>query len=220
LIIALLLCLSLGAGCALQKPAPSPEPAPAPSVIPETSNLGFSPVDLNKAPDVIKNIASNIAKRETVTWAQVNETNYILASIGENNTGYKIEITDVIQKVPAQDYIWIEVKGKYVNLKDEGEKNGQVTVISLNPPNKVINGVGFEITRAAAPAPAKPAPTTQAPAAQAPKPTPAPAPSTQAPKATPAPAPTPTTEQGNTTDQNNKTQPSKNNKENSNSNKT
>lgn len=208
LIIALLLCLSLGAGCGVQRPAPSPEPAPAPSVIPETSKLGFSPVDLNKAPDVIKNIASDIAKRETVTWAQVNETNYILASIGDNNTGYKIEITDVIQKVPAQDYIWIEVKGKYVKLK-EGEKNGQVAVISLNPPNKVISGAGFEITRAAAAAPTTPAPTTQ---------TPAPAPAAPAPKTTPAPAPAPTTEQGKTpADQTKKTQPSENNGENSNS---
>lgn len=207
LIIALLLCFSLGAGCtALQKPAPSPEPTPAPSVIPETSKLGFSPVDLNKAPDVIKNIASDIAKRETVTWAQVNETNYILASIGENNTGYKIEITDVIQKVPAQDYIWIEVKGKHVNLKG-GEKNGQVTVISLNPPNKVINGAGFEITRAAAAAPTAPAPTTQTPA-----------PTAQTPKTTPAPTPAPATEQGKTTtEQTKKTQPSENNAENSNS---
>jgi hypothetical protein len=177
-------------------------------VIPETSKLGFSPVDLNKAPDVIKNIASDISKREAATWAQVNGTNYILASVGEN-TKYKIEITDVIQKVPAQDFIWIEVKGKYVSLK-EGEKNGQVTVISLNPPNKAINGAGFEITRTAAAAPTTPAPTTQTPA-----------PTVQTPKITPAPAaptPAPATEQGKTTtEQTKKTQPSETNSENSNS---
>lgn len=206
LVITLLLCLSLSSGCAiLQRPAPSPEPAP--SVIPETSKLGFSPVDLNKAPDVIKNIASDMSKREAATWAQVNETNYIIASVGENNTGYKIEITDVIQKVPAQDYIWIDVRGKHVSLK-EGEKNGQVTVVSLNPPYRVINGAGFEIARkaAAAPAPA-PAAQTPAPAAQPPRTT------------TPAaPTPAPAAEQGRTTtDQTKTTQPSENNRENSNS---
>ncbi|MFX4261593.1 hypothetical protein ACOBQJ_05280 [Pelotomaculum propionicicum] len=205
LIITLLLCLSLCAGCsALQQPAPAPEPTP--SVVPETSKLGFSPVDLNKAPDVIKNIASDISKREAATWAQVNGTNYILASVGEN-TKYKVEITDVIQKVPAQDFILIEVKGKYVDLK-EGEKGGQVTAISLNPPNRTINGAGFEIVKAAAAAPTTPAPTTQTPA-----------PAAQKPKTTPtAPTPAPTTEQGKTTtEQTKKTPPSETNGENSNS---
>ncbi|MDD4334543.1 MAG: hypothetical protein PHY77_02940 [Desulfotomaculaceae bacterium] len=213
LIIALLLCLSLSAGCsALQQPAPAPEPTPS-SVIPETSKLGFSPIDLNKAPDVIKNIASDISKREATTWVQVNDINYILASAGEN-IKYKIEITDIIQKVPAQDFIWLEVKAKYVSAKDAGDKSGPVTAVSLNPPNRTINGAGFEIVRAEAAAPA-PAPAAQIPAppAQTPKTTPA----------APAPAPAPTTgqdktikEQGKTTtDQTKKTQPSEINGENS-----
>jgi hypothetical protein len=178
LILFLLVFFCLGAGCAAARKV-EPTPAPAPSVIPETSKVGFSPVDLNKAPDVIKNIASAISDREAATWAQVNGTNYILVSVGKN-TANKVEITDVIQKVPVQDFIWIEVVGKYTSLK-EGEKISPVTVISLNLQNKTINGVGFELTKAAATGATQ---TTPTPAVT---PTPAPTPVTPAPKITPAP---------------------------------
>jgi len=179
LILFLLVSFCLGAGCsAARKIEPVPEQKP--SVIPETSKVGFSPVDLNKAPDVIKNIASAISDREAATWAQVNGTNYILVSVGKN-TANKVEISDVIQKVPAQDFIWIEVVGKYTILK-EGEKSSPVTVISLNLQNKTINGVGFEVTKAAASG------TTQTTPAPAPAtPTPAPTPATPVPKITPSP---------------------------------
>ncbi len=177
LILFLLVFFCLGAGCAAARKV-EPTPEQKPSVIPETSKVGFSPVDLNKAPDVIKNIASAISDREAATWAQVNGTNYILVSVGKN-TANKVEITDVIQKVPAQDFIWIEVVGKYTSLK-EGEKSSPVTVISLNLQNKTINGVGFELTKAAATGATQ---TTPAPAT----PTPAPTPATPAPKITPAP---------------------------------
>jgi len=193
LILLMLICFSLGAGCTVaRKPEPAPEQKP--SVIPETSKVGFSPVDLNKAPDVIKNIASDISKREAATWAQVNGTNYVLISVGDSNTGNKAEVTEVIQKVPAQDFIWIEVRGKYTSVK-EGAKSGPVTAVSLSLQNKTINGVGFELLKAAvsgttqttpvpAPAPAAPTPT---PAAPAPKTAPTPAPTTER-KTTPEPA--------------------------------
>ncbi len=179
LVLFLLVCLCLSAGCAAARKV-EPTPEQKPSVIPETSKVGFSPVDLNKAPDVVKNIASAISDREAATWAQVNGTNYILVSVGKN-TANKVEITDVIQKVPVQDFIWIEVVGKYTGLK-EGEKSSPVTVISLNLQDKTINGVGFEVARTAATG------TTQTTPAPTPAtPTPAPTPAAPAPKITPAP---------------------------------
>ncbi len=176
IILFLLVFFCLSAGCAAARKV-EPAPAPAPSVIPETSKVGFSQVDLNKAPDVIKNIASAISDREAATWAQVNGVNYILISVGKNSAN-KVEISDVTQKVPAQDFIWIEVAGKYTALK-EGEKSSPVTLISLNLQNKTINGVGFELTKTTAAGTTQttpsPAPSAPAPAAPAPKITPAPA---------------------------------------------
>ncbi|TEB07335.1 hypothetical protein Psch_00882 [Pelotomaculum schinkii] len=203
----LLIIFCLGtAGCPAQKQVQ--EPAPKPLVVPETSKVGFSPVDLNNAPDVVKNIASDISKREQATWVQVNGTNYLLASAGEKATGSRVEITDITQKIPAQDFVWLDVKAKYTSVK-EGDKSNPVTAVSLNlTSNRSINGVGFEITKTATvtqttptpatpspstttPAtPATPAPTTPTPAAPSPTPTPTPAPSKTAPE-TPAKKTTP-----------------------------
>jgi hypothetical protein len=189
LILLLLVTFALGAGCsAARKPAPAPEQKP--SVVPETSKVGFSAVDLNKAPDVVKNIASDLAKREAATWVLVNGANYVLVSAGEKATGKKVEITDVTQKVPAQDFIWIDVKAQIASAQ-AGDKSGPVTVVSLSlPTDRTINGVGFELTRAAAATPT-PAPTAPTPAPTTPTPAPAPAPAAPAPKPAPTPAPAP-----------------------------
>lgn len=190
IILLMLFLLSVTAAGCPARPAPAPAPDPRPLVVPETSKVGYSAVDLNRAPDLIKNIASEIAKRETATWVRVNGTNYVLVSVGEQAKGNKAEVTEVIQRVPAQDFIWIDVKARYV--KDEGNPPNPVTVITLNlPEDRAVNGVGFEISRTAeapvpTPAPA-PAPTPRAPAAPAPRPAPAP----PAPKPAPAPAPRP-----------------------------
>jgi len=183
-LLLILFCLGT-AGCPAKKSVQ--EPAPKPLVVPETSKVGFSPVDLNNAPDVIKNIASDISKREQATWVQVNGTNYLLASVGEK-TSNRVEITDITQKIPAQDFVWLDVKAKYVSAK-EGDKSNPVTVVSLNlTGNRTINGVGFEITKAAAVTPTTPTPATPAPSTLTPA---TPAPTTPTP-ATPTPTPTPT----------------------------
>lgn len=174
IIVLLLIIFSLGtAGCPAQKQVQ--EPAPKPLVVPETSKVGFSPVDLNNAPDIIKNIASDIAKREQATWVQVNGTNYLLASAGEKAAS-RVEITDITQKIPAQDFVWLDVKAKYITAK-EGNTSNPVTVVSLNlANNRTVNGVGFEITKTAAATQTTPTPTpsTLPPATTAPtNPTPA-----------------------------------------------
>jgi pyruvate dehydrogenase E2 component (dihydrolipoamide acetyltransferase) len=183
----LLLAFVLCQGCAAAR-KPAPEPEQKPQVVPESSKVGFSPVDLNKAPEVVKNVAGDLAKREAATWMQVNGTSYVLISTGETATGKRVDVTDVTQRIPAQDFVWIDVKAKYVTPK-EGEKAGPLTVISLKLPSQTINGVSFEVAKtpeAVAPAPSPvPAPATKpAPAA--------PAPATPAPTPAPAPAPTPT----------------------------
>lgn len=187
-LLLIIFCLA-AAGCPAQKTVP--EPAPKPLVVPETSKVGFSPVDLNNAPEVIKNIASDITKREQTTWVQVNGTNYLLASTGEKATISRVEITDITQKIPAQDFVWLDVKAKYVSVK-EGDKSSPVIVVSLNlTSDRTINGVGFEITKTTTvtqptPTPATPSPSTPTPATPAPK-----TPTTAAPAPAPTQTPTP-----------------------------
>ena len=173
MILMFLVVFCLVPGCnAARKPAPSPDPKPL--VVPETSKVGFSKVDLNKAPDVVKNIAGDLAKRETATWLQVNGTSYILVSTGENEKDRRAEITEVIQKIPAQDFVWLDVRARYVGVKED-EQDGPISAVTLNLNDRTISGVGFEITSTDSPAPE---------AAPAPKATPAP-------KAAPTPAASP-----------------------------
>jgi len=190
-------CLVPGCNVA-RKPAPTPDPKPL--VVPETSKVGFSKVDLNKAPDVVKNIAGDLAKREMATWLQVNGTSYILVSTGENEKDRRAEITEVIQKIPAQDFVWLDVRARYVDVKED-DQNGPISAVTLNLNDRTISGVGFEITSTDSTTPeATPAPkTTPAPkAAPAPAASPAPEPARTPAPATPAPAtpsPTPTQKQ-------------------------
>lgn len=193
LVLVILVLFGLTTGCsAARKPAPAPEQKPL--VVPETSKVGFSKVDLNKAPDVVKNIAGDLAKRETATWLQANGTSYILISVGENEKKRKAEITEVIQRIPAQDFVWLDVRANYVNARED-DQDGPVSVVALNLTDRIISGVGFEITRTdtpaskATPAPAaSPAPT----ASPAPAPVRTPAPAVPAPApAVPSPAPQP-----------------------------
>jgi hypothetical protein len=200
----LLIVFCLGtAGCPAKKPVQ--EPAPKPLVVPETSKVGFSPVDVNNAPDVVKNIASDISKREQATWVQVNGTNYLLVSAGEKATS-KVEITDITQKIPAQNFVWLDVKAKYTSVK-EGEKSNPVTVVSLNLANNTsINGVGFEIVKTATETQTTPAPAAQTPGKTTPAAPSTPAPATPAP-VSPAPAAKPTPNKSTPETQDKKTTP-------------
>jgi hypothetical protein len=210
MILMFLVVFCLVPGCnAARKPAPSPDPKPL--VVPETSKVGFSKVDLNKAPDVVKNIAGDLAKRETATWLQVNGTSYILVSTGENEKDRRAEITEVIQKIPAQDFVWLDVRARYVGVKED-EQDGPISAVTLNLNDRTISGVGFEITSTDSPAPeAAPAPkATPAPkAAPTPTASPAPTPAPAAPApATPSPTPTPKPEPKATPAPDNNSEPS------------
>ena len=72
MILMFLVVFCLVPGCnAARKPAPSPDPKPL--VVPETSKVGFSKVDLNKAPDVVKNIAGIWPKEKRQPGSRLTE---------------------------------------------------------------------------------------------------------------------------------------------------
>ena len=97
-------------------------------------------------------------QRETATWLQVNGTSYILVSTGENEKDRRAEITEVIQKIPAQDFVWLDVRARYVGVQGRrarrAHKRGHP-----EPERPDHKRRGFEITSTDSPAPeAAPAP--------------------------------------------------------------
>lgn len=176
-------------GCnAQRKPAPETRPE---RVIPQESTIGFREVDLEQVPAPVKNIVSTMPDREMVTWASAGNNNYIILNSGPDDEIIKVD--KVVQRVPRQDFLWLDVTLTEVEKKD-GTRPEPV-IIKLDRTDKAVNGVGFESrdadevdeakeekapaqTRGAAPAPAAKAPVSQvkpAPAAEQQPQTPAPA---------------------------------------------
>lgn len=183
-VLVLVLSTLIVFGCnAQRKPAPDPEPR----LIPQESSIGFSQVDIDEVPASIQKIASAMENRPMLTWAQDNNNSYILLNAGQDEQ--TIKVNKVIQRVPVQDFLWLDVQLDYTD-DDKGKNNSnnrKLVVVKLDNTDKAINGVGFEFqgedtedpeeekpqaTPAPTPAPTPtPTPTTRAPANQA-KPTP------------------------------------------------
>ncbi|TYO92724.1 hypothetical protein [Desulfallas thermosapovorans] len=178
-VLALSTLVVFGCAQAQQKPAP-----PEQRLIPKESNIGFSQVDIDELPESIKKVASATEDRPMVTWAYANNNSYILLNTGQD--GENLKVNKVTQRVPIQDFLWLDVELKYTDDDTAKDKDGnrKLVAIKLEKTDKTINGVGFELKeetgddkeepveekQQAAPAPAatpSPAPTTREPANQA-----------------------------------------------------
>ncbi len=169
-------------GCnAERKPAPDPEPR----LIPQESSLGFSQVDIDEVPASIKKIASAMENRPMLTWAQDDNNSYIMLNTGQDEQAVKVN--KVIQRVPVQDFLWLDVQLDYTdedNGKDDNN-NQKLAVVKLEKTDKTINGVGFELQEEDKEEPEE----EKSQAAPAPTPTPAPTTTTREPASQAKPAP-------------------------------
>ncbi|AGL00329.1 hypothetical protein [Desulfoscipio gibsoniae] len=176
-VLALSTLVIFGCNQAQQKPAP-----PEQTLIPKESSIGFSQVDIDELPASIKKVSSTTEDRPMVTWAHDNNNSYILLNTGQDEEDLKV--SKVIQRVPVQDFLWLDVQLDYTDGEKAKDKDGNLKLVAvkLDKTDKAINGVGFEIKEEseedeedpeegkaqAAPTPAPtPAPTTREPVTQA-----------------------------------------------------
>ncbi|WP_027365619.1 hypothetical protein [Desulfotruncus alcoholivorax] len=168
-------------GCSAQKkPAPPAQPA---KLIPSESNIGFTEVDQNQIPSSVKKIISAMSGMQEAAWAAVGNNNYIILNPEDKNE--TVKISEVIQRVPSQNFVWLDVKLVEDDLKEnqKSDQPSRMKIYRLAKTDKAVNGVSFEY---------KETEEEEKPEAAAPKqpaPTPAPAPA-------PAPSVTPTPSQG------------------------
>jgi len=170
LVVLLSTLLLFGCNQAEQKPV-----TPEQTLIPKESTLGFSQVDIDALPAAIQKVATAMEDRAMVTWANDNNNSYLLINTGRDKETFKV--SKVIQMVPVQDFLWLDVQLDYVdgNLAKDLQGNTKLVAVKLEPTDKTIDGVGFEIKEesdeesAKESNEAKVAPkTTQQPATQAP----------------------------------------------------
>lgn len=135
-------------GCqAQQKPAP---PAEQTKLIPSESNIGFTEVDENQIPASVKKIVASMSDRQEAAWAAVGDNNYIILNPEDDDE--PVKINEIIQRVPSQNFIWLDVKlvenDQENGQKDDGQKDedekAKLRVYKLAKTDNAVNGVGFE----------------------------------------------------------------------------
>lgn len=188
LCIALIMVFALlSASCAGAKKPEAPEQQPRTVVVPEVTKISFDSVDLDKAPDLVRDVADQMSKRDGATWVQENNTIYLLVSQGERSKGLKADVDQVLQRVPRDNLTWLDVKVIYEKVSEEKEDkdtSNKPSVFKVNRTDRDINGVGFDFVnaedvkeedkankedkepKAANPAPGNAAPSSPAPSAQ------------------------------------------------------
>ena len=161
-LLTILLALTVFGCSAQKKPTPPNQPA---KLIPSESNIGFTEVDENQVPSSVKKIISAMSGMEEAAWAVVGSNNYIILNPEDKNE--TVKISEVIQRVPDQNFVWLDVKLIEDDLKEDRKTDqpAQMKVYKLAKTDKAVNGVGFEYKEtdeekqeAAAPSQLTPAP--------------------------------------------------------------
>ncbi len=130
-------------GCnAQKKPAPQPEA----KLIPQESTIGFSQVDLSDTPASVQKVAAAMEGRQMYVWAMDNNNSYIL--LNPDDDGGAVKVNKVIQRVPVQDFLWLDVYLDEGTVDAEEKKDdksaAKMMVFRLEDTDKSINGIGFE----------------------------------------------------------------------------
>ncbi|MBF7084210.1 hypothetical protein IT084_14735 [Desulfallas sp. Bu1-1] len=125
-------------GCnAQRKPVPRDQPE---KVIPQESTIGFREVDLEQVPTPVRNIVTAMSDRQMITWTSAGNNNYIILNSGPDDENIKVD--KVVQRVPRQDFLWLDVT--LTEVEKKGDTRSEPVIIKLDRTDKAVNGVGFE----------------------------------------------------------------------------
>ncbi|WP_031515203.1 Gmad2 immunoglobulin-like domain-containing protein [Desulfofalx alkaliphila] len=139
IMLALVAVLLLLHGCAKQEPQQKPETI----VVPEVSSISFDIIELDQAPHVVRRMVKDMKDQEFATWAVVDGTAYIVLVPGATGDNMKVEIDEIEQRVPEENYSWLNVSIKYMaNEEDEAEP-----VVAKFDLKKTPKAVGFQTDR-------------------------------------------------------------------------
>ncbi|WP_066639992.1 Gmad2 immunoglobulin-like domain-containing protein [Desulfolucanica intricata] len=136
-------------GCtAAKKPQDNP-PSPTKILVPQVSTIPFDTVEVKKTPKVVQDVAKDIAGKDAATWLKVNNRAYILVSQSSQTASYQVEIAEVLQKIPDENYIWTQVTLTYkpsAGQENAFDNDPLVAVFDL-PADRDLSGVGFDIEK-------------------------------------------------------------------------
>lgn len=169
--VVILLLFGLCSCAAAKKPAP---PQNKTIIVPEVSRVSFDTVDLKTAPKAVRDIAKILENQDSTSWVQVDDKAFFIVSSGERTRGYDITFDEILQRVPEENFTWIDARLKYkksTQPRNAGEPYYTVVRADIN---KAPGGVGFTVTGTDAAGPAVNTPAVNTPPVKT-----APTPSTQ-----------------------------------------
>ncbi|MHB8156890.1 MAG: hypothetical protein ACYDEQ_05800, partial [Desulfocucumaceae bacterium] len=139
----LLLALGISSCTALKKPSPQQNKT---IIVPEASRLSFDAIPIKTAPKMVRDIAKTMENRDSTAWAHVDKNSYVIISSGEKGKSYDVVVDEILQRLPEQGFIWLDVRYKY---KKRGQPRGAdeavYTVVRADMSNSP-SGVGFTIS--------------------------------------------------------------------------
>lgn len=158
LLLVVMAGLLFGGCTAARKPLPPAQPRTV--VVPAEKSITFDRVDLTKAPAEVQDVAKAMENTAGTAWVRAGTDTYLLLSQRPWQAGrLKAEISDVVQRIPRDNFTWLEVKVKYTRQAAvPAASAGPVfTIARVGKLDRTINGVGFTFSRPV-PGPAVPAP--------------------------------------------------------------
>lgn len=120
-IFILLSLLGLCSCSASKKPAPQQNKT---IIVPEVSRVSFDTVDLKSAPKAVRDIAKLQENQDSASWVQSGGKAYFIVSGGEKARNYDISVDEILQRLPEQNFTWIDVKLKYTR-KNQPRNTGE-----------------------------------------------------------------------------------------------
>jgi biotin carboxyl carrier protein len=131
----LLITILTGCGGADKKPELKPETI----VVPEVSSIPFDMIALEDAPAVVRKVAKAMEDEEYYNWITDRGTGYILIAP-------ELDIERIEQRVPSENYAWLNVK--LIEIEEEKTKekedDNKPTIVKFDL-KTTPNAVGFQV---------------------------------------------------------------------------
>ncbi len=130
--------------------AKKPDTEQRSAVVSEISDIPFETIKLENAPDVVKKkvkLMQDIKSQEFITWSSVGGKGYIIVFPEAFQKNAAVTIDKIEQRVPEQDYAWLNIKLNYAEENSRDDSDEAEPVVAKFDLKNTPNAVGFQLSR-------------------------------------------------------------------------
>jgi hypothetical protein len=148
-ILCLVIAITLSGCKTTQKPLDTDPPSSPKTLVPEVSTVAFDSIDIRNTPTPVQDVAKDMSGKEMAVWLKVNNTAYVLVNQSKNTSANRVEISEILRKIPIENYIWYQVTLNYksANGQETAFINEPLAAKFTLPADYTISGVGFDFEK-------------------------------------------------------------------------